>query len=590
MNSSKSLNLNDTLSMLDEFEDSRKADYSIWGYLYQFDLMFYDMLTDKRENDLFNDFENMSLDVENLIYEAEMIEDYCKQFKLNDKLYIRLAQIKYNARSKAFFYKYNEDALKTLYYMYLKSIILDCEEFDLKCALFYYNESSTSNSVDYSKEIKSKLENLVEEEKTKLEKKLKANEENNEEEELKKDLKKDKVKIDVNEWIASSKDDDTIYSKLKGKNLDERIQYLFYNLSSQDHIDNFIKNILIVKKVPERQILIGEIKDILKEYEYLLSDDYSLSDEIDKRDMLYSLGINFIINEWQSKKEKSERKPIKIEDIKRYIKSLNNSNISINEIINKILIEYFDELFELIEDQVELEDEEYEDEIKICSEEIIRRFDELLYILLDYFKEVLKDKSNRYSFFNTISNSKFKTKEEYNELKPIEEYIEISQARESFIEFCYRLLKIMYWDKYINNNKIDLNQWFKFDDELFIFKRGNLESKSILLSRAEPSRAKTTYKNVKARINRAPKNYIKPKLWYFNKQGKKRGYNNKKSYYINICNIDDNDKNCEIDKLNEDYFYIECMECLNINEINNHKETKHIFNERCVNCGSKKNR
>ena len=32
--------LTDILELLDEFEKNRKADYSIWGYLYQFDLMF----------------------------------------------------------------------------------------------------------------------------------------------------------------------------------------------------------------------------------------------------------------------------------------------------------------------------------------------------------------------------------------------------------------------------------------------------------------------------------------------------------------------------------------------------------------------
>ncbi len=580
--------LKDTLSMLDKFEENRKADYSIWGYLYQFDLMFYDMLTDKAENDLFDDYDKLNGKVCNIIYEAEMVEDYCKEFILDNKLHIRLAQIKYNARSKSVFYKTNKDALKTLYYIYLKSLILDCEEFDFKCSLFYFNLNKDNNEIDYSEKIKLELTDIVKKEI----------------ESLKKKLKEDEDKSNYNEWVAANIDDEIIYKELGSKDLDGRIQYLFYNYSSDYNIDNFINNILIVKKVPKREDLINDIKEVLeRDYNDLIDDTYSLSQFINKGDMLYSLGVNFIINEWQSKKDKSERKPINLNEVKSYIQSINSNDISMENIVENLLVKFFEEILEFIYDQI------FEDESENLNEEdMIIKFEKLSYDLLKYFKKILKLKSNRYALFNTISNNRFKTIDEYLGLSVIDEYTIINQMKDLFISFCVRILKIMYWEKYINNNEIRLTDWFKIDQELLIFRKKDLKIKTILLPNAYDDRVKSICKDTVHRINRINQivpHYSKPRVWYFKNINDNKKYSDrisytleeikkpngkKMQYRLNIANIPDPKDRNNIVGCNDDYFYIECMDCLKMNEISNYEYIEYIFSERCVNCELKKNR
>ncbi|MFR8972038.1 hypothetical protein [Romboutsia timonensis] len=577
--------LTDILELLDEFEKNRKADYSIWGYLYQFDLMFFDMLTDRKEKDLFNDYDNIKNEVDIITYEAEMVEDYCKKFISNNKEYIRLAQIKYNARSKSNFYKENKDALKTLYYMYLKSKVLDCELFDFKCSLFYYNENENNNNeTNFSKEIKEELKSIIDKELEHLDKKL--NDEEND--------------INVDKCVAASLDSEIIYNSLESKNLAGRIQYLFYNIHSEAYLNDFVDNILIVKKVPERQSLIRDIKDILeKNYSYLRSDNYSLSRDINKGDLLYSLGINFIINEWQSKADKNDRKPINLEDIKNYIISTNNRDISIDDIVENLLIEYFNELSDQVVNMIyEVEDE------NIDVNEMMDNLERLLKDLLVYFTRILKKKSNRYSFFNTISNNKFKTKEEYLQNSVIEEYGIINQMKDLFISFCLRTLKIMYWEKYINNNEIDLNTWFKVDDDLFIFKKNDLKIKAILLPNVDNDRVKYICREIVQRINKIDYTYSKPRLWYFKEIGESKGYScrvpyklqekelrkGKMHYSLDITKIPNENSKNNIVGYDDDYFYIECMDCLKMNDISNYEYIKYIFSERCVKCKYAKNR
>ena len=72
----------DVLHELDKGEENRKADYSIWGYLYQFDLMLLDMLRQNDKDDFFND---LTVDIDGK-YEIEMVEDYAKNFIYNEKL------------------------------------------------------------------------------------------------------------------------------------------------------------------------------------------------------------------------------------------------------------------------------------------------------------------------------------------------------------------------------------------------------------------------------------------------------------------------------------------------------------------------
>ena len=83
------MSLEDNLRSLDRLEYKRKADYSIWGYLYQFDLAYYDMLCQIDGEDL---FENGDV-INNPIYEIETMEDYIKYYDYEGEEHISLAQV-----------------------------------------------------------------------------------------------------------------------------------------------------------------------------------------------------------------------------------------------------------------------------------------------------------------------------------------------------------------------------------------------------------------------------------------------------------------------------------------------------------------
>lgn len=575
----------DILDELDKYEKNRKADYSIWGYLYQFDLMFYDMLTDRKKDDLFNDYPKLEDSCDVITYEAEMIEDYCKKFIINDQKHVRLAQIKYNARSYKNFYKENSDALKTLYYVYLKAKIIDCEWFDLKCSLFYFNQNKNNhNNKDYSDEIKKELNIIIKKESKKLQ-----------------DILDDESNIEIDEWVASTIDNEIIFNKLGKKDLSGRIQYLFYNLSNDEYLDDFIDNKLIIRKVEERQELINIIKQILEEdYAKLIRDDYSLSRDINKGDLLYSLGINFIINEWQSKKIKNDRKPIELPEIIEYIKSVNSTDISVDHIIEKTLVEYFEQLNKIIEDNI------YEEEIEKDLEEeqvdnIIENYQVLLHELLKFMKYKMKEKKNRYSLFNTIAEDRFRNRAEYMEISPIDEYGLINQMKGLFIDFCRRTLKIMYWEKYIQKKEINLEKWFRLEDELWIFTKTDLKTKGILLPNANDDRVRDICRDIVYRMRKVNEKYSKPRVWYFKNIGKSKQYSHgvpyslreklrrgEMHYSLNISNIPDENVRNNIAGYNEDSFYIECMNCLKMESMLNHELIEHLFSERCVGCGIKK--
>ncbi|NAS18707.1 hypothetical protein GND98_012715 [Clostridium butyricum] len=128
------MDLLDSVVKLDNEEENRKADYSIWGFLYQFDLTLLDILKNNTENDIFEDGKKDA----DTIYQIEVVEDYIKTYTINDKDYIRLAQVKYTSTSNSFS---KWEVIVDLYYNYLK-IKNDCNaEIDYKCYILFNAES-----------------------------------------------------------------------------------------------------------------------------------------------------------------------------------------------------------------------------------------------------------------------------------------------------------------------------------------------------------------------------------------------------------------------------------------------------------------
>ena len=61
-------------------------------------------------------------------------------------------------------------------------------------------------------------------------------------------------------------------------------------------------------------------------------------------------------------------------------------------------------------------------------------------------------------------------------------------------------------------------------------------------------------------------------------------------YSLDITKIPNENSKNNIVGYDDDYFYIECMDCLKMNDISNYEYIKYIFSERCVKCKYAKNR
>ncbi|MBV4418927.1 hypothetical protein KM800_06200 [Clostridium tyrobutyricum] len=525
------------LYKLDKGEERRKADFSIWGYLYQFDLMLMDMLSQNDEGNFFNDL-TKDVDAE---YEIEMVEDYAKNFIYDNKQYIRIAQVKYHSKSNNF---NDKEAIVLLYYAYLKFINLKCSDIDFKCGLFYYNKIKEGwDNKKIRNFFKDSLNNYMKDE-----------------------VKPQVSMTEIKSYETSNKGNGKVPNNIKN-----RVKTIVNKLSNDSIIDKFINKCIVVSWVSDRQKLISDIKDLLSN----MYSDYFLKYQEKRKDILYSLCINYIINSWQKKKNKSERIYIKLSDINRRLKELsdNEDETNFERLINS-LRSYFDTAIKDIKEL--LLDDYSETEVQ----DIIMTYCNISENFYNYFILTFKNRNHIYSFLNTIAPDEFMSLDDYNTLNSEKKY-DIFLENKTFIRsYISRVIKFIY--AYTINNKqykLKIENWFAIDDEMWLFKHPYENKESILLPKPH-DRPKLMRKRILKRIYRSRKT---PNTWLF-------GDSKFEGFYELHINKPLYSNDVEVDKPGyKKPFSVECMECFKEDEPANIKQLNRIFEERCVSNDKHKN-
>ncbi|NAS18708.1 hypothetical protein GND98_012720 [Clostridium butyricum] len=286
-----------------------------------------------------------------------------------------------------------------------------------------------------------------------------------------------------------------------------------------------------------------------------------------KKDILYSLAINYIYDKWSNKDKKNEIVYIKPEELFDYINTaIVNENFAYNYII-KIIMEIEGEIEEEIRD--EFIDEGKESQIDdIITKEYKDKFIECL----DFFKSTLNNKLNRFKLINTLSLVEVKTYDKYDLLSTTEEIQELAQIKELLFVYIKRLLK---FNKYYN---IELEKCLDFNNDIILFNIPDEMRSCVLFSNSKRS-TRTSHKNLLKRLYKAK---LKPKVWYFDKIDlPNRLYNSSimkpsLNKEVVITNPEKND------------YFIECMDCLQEDSYTKCDKIFCIFKEECISNGERK--
>jgi len=527
------MNVDECIKKLDRLEINRKADYSIWGYLYQFDLTLYDMLCHNTKNDLFNDLVKDS----QANYQIEVIEDYLKTYTLLQKDYVRIAQVKYSTTSSSFNYW---SVIVDLYYDYLYVSNLTEGDIDIKCGLFFnVAKEIIIDKLDIIKNGRKTIENFI--------------------------------LICVEEAALSENDTGDNSST---DNHTKRVIDVIKTYHTNDTLNEFLNNSLIINWKENRSNLIKLIKsELYNEFnaEYLNFTDY------DKKDILYSLAINYVINEWQSKKKKKDIIKITTTDVIQYIKQVcsNEENTIFNLIsvnIRMAIDRNIDEIISNLNDEG-MEDEEIN---KLLNNSYYKYCDNLF----EQLQLMLKDKLNRYKLLNTISLKEYITKEEYYGLSLSEEYGYFSRKQSYLESYIKRILNFINYNvNFKLYDVMNINIMLNFKNEILLFEHPSEKRTCILLPKTYDN-PKYEHKMILDRINNSS---IKPKVWYFDKVNVKNPI-----YDLNICKPEQTD--VDIKEPYDNHYYIECMECLEENIAFDDSKISCIFSGRCNRNGQAKNR
>lgn len=500
-----------------EGEENRSAYGSINGYLYQFDLTLYHILLDKSDEDPFEDIKlNDGDDFSE--FEVESVEDYLKMYDLNGQLHLRLAQIKYHSGTAGpMEYK---DAVKYLYYNYLRLLSFNDYDADFKAKIFHHDKSTGPNAEPK--------------------------------------VVKDILKKSLQEIVSDSEEDEDSLS-------------IVDSLINENHTGENMNDFISKADFYYTKDNVNIIKDLKEE----LTDRYS--DKVnwgnDDEDLLYSVALLKIINDFRLKRMENEDNSITLAELDDYITHITLDNMTnftdkISIYVHSIIEEYYEYIikyYDLHKDEFNLNETLLSNYRKICNnitEFIMNKFDKDL---------------NRYTFLNTIYPEELKPIDGVN-FNTCSEWQMFLEARGYILSFIVKLAKLMYYYEKSAETDFNLNDHFIINDMTWIFKYPLDNRKSIII--ADPP-------SVDADIiigNLMKRHYHKNiKVWYFDKLCKLRS--KKHEYRINITSPDSKGK-LELDHPDREFFYVECLECLSqkdyceISRIDNIFEERWCYNER----------
>lgn len=519
----------DRLRIIDKLEFRRKADYTIWGYLYQFDLALYDLLCQFEGEDLFL-YEEMIL---NPTYEIETVEDYVKYYFNGNRENYYLAQVKYSATELGFTHW---DVIATLYYNYLFLIKDGSDNINIKTSIFFHSKKE----VNVNKNDIKTLGKIA----------------------IKKKIKELEEKIGAIEEVAY--EDISSYIKKFG-NSDERANFIFNKYHNDENLEEFLDRHIVIRWFPDKLELRSKIKE---KFMSIFNDDFKEFGE-EQSNILYSLGINFIINKWQNKNKRLDKVSFSIDDIKSHIKSTICSQEKVYwNMMERYIKERIDTVISRIYFYLE---NKYKIDNSVNLNIYREKFSKFAQDIYEFFIKRLSTCENRYAFLNTIEFNFEYTKEEYKKLSPIKEYSEFIKSKMTMEVFIQRLINIMnynYRKNLLEDNKLE--EIVIFDKDLVQIKLSYDSRQGVLFPKSYVD-VLFDYCSI---IDKIKKSNLRPKVWFFDSGVNKQG---KYDYKVNKIGSD----SIKVTDTEDNNYYIECMRCLCENDYLNIDDTHWIFCKRC---------
>ncbi|UPM56375.1 hypothetical protein [Gottfriedia acidiceleris] len=479
-----------------ETEDSRNADRSVEGYLYQFELTLLHILKDKDK-------------AIKPLYKIEKIEDYTTFTERDGKIYIEVAQIKNHTSkvSKSTYYK----AILWMYYGFLKHKSLNKQNIEYKAVLYHSDEKTTTF----------KIEDVL------------TDAMNN----------KSGMKLDAYKKVVDlCKESDDMKNEFS-------------------KIDEFSK-ITRFSKSKNRVDLVSEIEEEL----FIL---YShRKKEYENKKLLYAFAISKIIDHSLGVKA-----PVSFEIFDNYMCSEQptvNEAFFIKRIEQKIL--------ELIDKQIEMLDvaknppiDSYG--IPTITTKTHKDYKMIYKLIFSFISEKIQNPVYRKSFLNTVTTGNMQpflssTEKEYQIFLENGEYIR------SFIA-C--LAKIIYQYQKINAKKvklIHLNKWFEINEFVWIFRHPSEKRDSGYLI-GEFNQKGYEYMLINSVIQRLENVQTKPNVWYW-KSPNQIIASDMKFYKHDTSKVDPKHSP------GNEYFYIQCLGCLEVDMFESIDKVENIFNFGCV--------
>lgn len=198
-----------------------------------------------------------------------------------------------------------------------------------------------------------------------------------------------------------------------------------------------------------------------------------------------------------------------------------------------------------------------------------------------YLKDKLTNAELRRSFLHTAI---YDTSFEGCISGSIQEWELFLQCKKQIQDLMIKLSNILYAYEIIQGEEPNLDDWFIINNNIWLFKcpwekRGN----GILISDS----LGTPYYNYLSYISKRYENAdIKPNVWYFSKKEGAGlailGYGKDAfEYRVNITKPDS--EWLAFDKVDNAYFYLECLYCLNKDCFDDCQNAKNVFEEGCIN-------
>ncbi len=349
-----------------------------------------------------------------------------------------------------------------------------------------------------------------------------------------------------------------------------RKNYLIETLGCYELLNDFVMEVELSK---DFDLIRKRVSDSI----FSCISDFTVLEFLGKEDvkkMLLSCSIDYLQRKYYTNDENISNRIINKNEVIDYLESLVSEIDGKSELVSSVLFDIIDVLFEEIS--------EFKDEY---SDDVFLWYSNLYIETKKFIKHLTEEKSRRFSFINTVStnldrkNLNMDLYESYNMIQEREIYLKSVTNLRSYFLYLWKLLFNTSFDK-----KLELSTYVREVDSIYMLEiPGDPHSPIYVSSSIHKSDAK---RDVSRTINRIEEMDNRPTKWYMGiLDNKMRTLSY--SYEVSDIRVKMNDDTYDYSDLTDDYFVIECMDCLkcdiyNLDIEKNDDLNSCVFKKTCI--------